>query len=118
NAIALNILDTYLGARAFDWIDGYQKVLTRTRESTAASERSAAATRDATSKPSFPLAKYAGVYRDVWYGDIEIVEQGGRLSMRFTHTPALSGDLEHWQHDTFIVRWKDRELRADAYVTF
>ena len=65
-----------------------------------------------------PLAKYAGAYRDVWYGDIEIVEQGGRLSMRFTHTPALTGDLEHWQHDTFIVRWKDRELRADAYVTF
>jgi hypothetical protein len=22
------------------------------------------------------------------------------------------------QHDTFIARWRDRELRADAYVTF
>ncbi|PYQ92436.1 MAG: hypothetical protein DMF97_21755 [Acidobacteria bacterium] len=118
DAIAFHILDHYLGAPPFDWIDGYQKVLTRTSESTAALERSATATRDATSKPSLPLAKYAGAYRDVWYGDIEIVEQGGRLSMRFTHTPALTGDLEHWQHDTFIVRWKDRELRADAYVTF
>ena len=38
--------------------------------------------------------------------------------MRFTKTPSLVGDLEHWQHDTFIVRWRDRELRADAYVTF
>jgi hypothetical protein len=38
--------------------------------------------------------------------------------MRFTRTPALVGDMEHWQHDTFIVRWRDRELRADAYVTF
>jgi hypothetical protein len=26
--------------------------------------------------------------------------------------------MEHWQYDTFIVRWRDRELRADAYVTF
>ena len=33
-------------------------------------------------------------------------------------TPSLVGDLEHWQHDTFVVRWRDRELRADAYVTF
>ena len=38
--------------------------------------------------------------------------------MRFSHTPLLVGDLVHWQHDTFIVRWRDRELRADAYVTF
>jgi hypothetical protein len=38
--------------------------------------------------------------------------------MRFSHTPALVGDLETYQHDTFIVRWRDRELRADAYVTF
>ena len=45
-------------------------------------------------------------------------EEGGKLVMRFSHTPALVGDLEHWQHDTFIARWRDRELRADAYVTF
>jgi len=38
--------------------------------------------------------------------------------MRFTKTPALIGDMEHWQQDTFVVRWRDRELRADAYATF
>ena len=38
--------------------------------------------------------------------------------MRFTKTPSLVGDLEHWQYDTFVVRWRDRELRADAFVTF
>ena len=38
--------------------------------------------------------------------------------MRFSHPPALTGDLEHWQHDTFVARWRDRELRADAFVTF
>jgi hypothetical protein len=30
----------------------------------------------------------------------------------------LVGDLLHWQHDTFLARWRDRELRADAYATF
>jgi hypothetical protein len=38
--------------------------------------------------------------------------------MRFSKTKALTGDLEHWQYDTFVVRWRDRELRADAFVTF
>ena len=42
----------------------------------------------------------------------------GRLSIRFGHTPSLEGEMEHWQYDTFIARWKDPELRADAFVTF
>jgi hypothetical protein len=26
--------------------------------------------------------------------------------------------MEHWQNDTFIVRWRDRSLNADAFVSF
>ena len=38
--------------------------------------------------------------------------------MRFSHSPDLTGTLEHWQYDTFIARWKNRAMDADAYVTF
>jgi len=44
--------------------------------------------------------------------------EAGKLVMRFSHSPSLIGDLEQFQYDTFIARWRDRELRADAYVTF
>ncbi len=40
------------------------------------------------------------------------------LVMRFSHSPQLTGDMEHWQHDTFKARWRDRSLGADAFVTF
>ena len=40
------------------------------------------------------------------------------MQLRFTRTPLLVGSFEHWQYDTFIVRWYDRELRADAFITF
>ena len=43
---------------------------------------------------------------------------GDRLTIAFEKTPLLTGTLEHWQHDTFVARWTDRELRADAFVTF
>jgi CubicO group peptidase (beta-lactamase class C family) len=117
DSIAYHVLDHYLGAPAFDWIDGYTKARTRAKAALQQAE-SGAAVRDSASKPSLPLSKYAGTYRDGWYGDVMIAEEGGKLVMRFSHTPALVGDLEHWQHDTFVVRWRDRELRADAYVTF
>jgi hypothetical protein len=118
DSIAFHVLDHYLGAALFDWIDGYEKVRVRNDAAAAQRVRSDAAVRDASSRPSLPLARYAGTYRDAWYGDIAITETRGTLTMTFTHSPQLVGDLEHWQHDTFIARWRDRELRADAYVTF
>jgi CubicO group peptidase (beta-lactamase class C family) len=118
DSIALHVVDHYLHAAAFDWIDGFAKVRSRA-EATVAQEAGRATTlRDPTAKPSLPLAKYAGTYRDVWYGDVTIAESDGRLTIAFSHTPLLEGDLEPYQHDTFIARWRDRELRADAYVTF
>jgi len=50
--------------------------------------------------------------------EIEITWTGEKLRLRFTRTPSLVGDMIHWQYNTFIVRWDDRELRADAYITF
>jgi Domain of unknown function (DUF3471)/Beta-lactamase len=118
DSIAFHILDHYLGAPPFDWIDGYRRAVERLGGAAAAADKSAAAGRDAQAKPSLAPRQYAGTYRDAWYGEIAISEENGRLVMRFSHTPLLVGDLEHWQHDTFVVRWRDRELRADAYVTF
>ena len=93
-------------------------MLARQRASFAEAAAKAAATREASSTPSLPLAKYAGLYVDAWYGDVAIEHRDGKLAIRFTQTPLLAGDLEHWQHDTFIARWRERALRADAYVTF
>jgi CubicO group peptidase (beta-lactamase class C family) len=118
DAIVCHIIDQDLAAAPFDWIAGYKAVEDRSRAQDAAAESRARTNRDAESKPSLPIAQYAGTYRDPWYGDIAITDEHGTLVMRFSHTPALAGPLEHWQHDTFIARWRDRELRADAYVTF
>src|SRR5690606_8196943 len=81
-------------------------------------ERQIAARRDSTAAPSLPLGAYAGTYRDPWYGDVVISEDGDGLGIRFEHTPWLVGDLVPWQHDTFLARWHDRAVRADAFVTF
>ena len=45
-------------------------------------------------------------------------EEGQFVALNGFLTPLLVGDLIHWQHDTFLARWHDRELRADAFVTF
>jgi hypothetical protein len=116
-SIVHRVADHYLQVPPTDWVGAFKKAAERRRPAPVAGGRSAAA-RPAASTPSLPLASYARAYTDAWYGDIVIELQQSGLVMRFTKTPSLVGDLEHWQHDTFVVRWRDRELRADAYVTF
>ena len=84
----------------------------------AVENRATVAARDTASRPSLPLERYAATYEDPWYGTITVSLQGGGLVMQFDHTPSLLGDLSHWQYNTFLVKWRDRELRADAFVTF
>lgn len=118
DAIVNRALDHYLGATDTDWLAGYRRLVARIDSLTRVEEAEAVATRNTASRPSLPLARYAGTYRDVWYGDITIADEGGKLVMRFGKSPQLVGDMEHWQYDSFLVRWHDRELRADAFVTF
>ncbi|HLG17003.1 MAG TPA: serine hydrolase [Blastocatellia bacterium] len=117
-ALTYHTLDHYLGASETDWITAYQ-TLTKQGEARAAEvEKKAKAARATDSRPSLDLSRYAGRYRDAWYGDVTISLENGKLVLRFSHSPALVGDMEHWQYDTFIARWRDRSLNADAYVTF
>jgi CubicO group peptidase (beta-lactamase class C family) len=118
NSIAYRVLDHYLGAKPLDYPAVYAGVQRKNAEELRASTAKAAAVRDSTSGPSLPLARYAGTYRDRWYGDVAIAVEGSGLAIRFARSPSLVGDLVHWQHDTFVARWRDRELRADAYATF
>jgi CubicO group peptidase (beta-lactamase class C family) len=118
NSIAYRVLDHYLGAKPVDYPAIYAGLLRKSLETMRAAEREAATTRDSTSGPSLPPAGLAGLYRDAWYGDVAIEQEGDGLAIRFTRSPSLVGDLVHWQHDTFLVRWRDRELRADAFATF
>jgi len=117
-SITAHILDYYLEAGPHDWIAVWRD-LTDARDSVvAARDRSAAAARDTASRPALPLSAYAGTYRDAWYGDVTITQGDDGLEIQFGRTPSLLGDLEHWQYETFLVRWRDRELRADAFITF
>jgi Domain of unknown function (DUF3471)/Beta-lactamase len=117
-SVVYHLADHYLGAPPTDWFEAYRAVTAQQQAAIAAQEKKAVSARDTSSKPSLPLDGYAGTYRDAWYGEIVIERRGADLVIRFTHTPLLTGKLEHWQHDTFVARWDDGELRADAYVTF
>jgi CubicO group peptidase (beta-lactamase class C family) len=118
NSIVNTVLDHYIGAPDTDWVAAYSARSKTAKANAEETVKKAGGKRNPNTHPALPLSAYAGRYRDAWYGDIRIEEHDGKLSIYFTHSPDLAGDLEHWQYDTFVARWKNRTLDADAYVTF
>ncbi len=117
-ALYWRILDHYLKVPPTDWIALYAAEQADARRLERARQGRARAVRAAASSPSLPLASYDGDYVDPWYGKATIAPEGGKRVLRFSRTPDLAGELEHFQYDTFIVRWTQRSLNADAYVSF
>ena len=119
NAVTYRVLDAYLNpGRKTDWVAVYDKAVRQFAAKADDSVAQHAKDRDKASKPSLPLAKYAGTYRDPWYGDVVISDEHGKLRLRFSKTAQLVGTMTPWQHDSFVVRWDDRALNADAFVSF
>jgi CubicO group peptidase (beta-lactamase class C family) len=117
-SVVWTLVDAYTGAAATDWIPRFRQSLDASLAEERTTLAAQAKARATGTTPSLPLERYAGTYRDPWYGDVTVGVESGHLVLRFTKTPRLTGDLEHWQHDTFLARWRDRTLNADAYVTF
>jgi len=123
-AVMHAILDDYLGepTPGVDWTEAFRKQADAEADKAQLAVSRAASARASGSKPSLPLAGYAGRYRDAWYGDVTIVETDGKLVLSMTRTRGMLADLEHWQHDTFVARWREAFMSdtqpADAYVSF
>jgi CubicO group peptidase (beta-lactamase class C family) len=119
NAVTYRVLDAWLNpAQKTDWVAAYDKAVKKAEAKADESFAKHEAARDKHSKPSLALAKYAGTYRDPWYGDVIVSQENGKLRLRFSKTAQLVGTMTPWQHDTFVVRWDDRGLNADAFVNF
>jgi CubicO group peptidase (beta-lactamase class C family) len=59
-----------------------------------------------------------GTYKDAWFGDIIISEKNGKAWFDSKRSPKLTGELFYYKGNTFVVKWTDRSMDADAYLNF
>jgi hypothetical protein len=114
--LTYELIDHYLGRPYVDWAARYKQLVTTmlTNAKTAVEAKAAA---PAKVGPSLLLDRYAGQYKDPWYGRITVSQAKSGLAINFNETPRMSGPLVHYQYDTFIARFEDKGIEP-AYVTF
>ena len=114
-ALMYRIFDAYLGGQERDWSAEMLKSIKALEEQAKAAEKKAEAERVKGTSPSLALEKYAGAYENEMYGDAQIAFENGKLVAHFG--PGFTGDLEHWNYDTFRVKWRDRS-EGKALISF
>jgi CubicO group peptidase (beta-lactamase class C family) len=131
-AITNQIKDSYLGISGTDRVAEYAaargtqlergKHITDSiwKEVAAAQKRSSGngGQGSTTGTKNADWSAYTGVYRDRWFGDVTISMKDGMLWFDARRSPRLTGELLPFKGNSFIVKWVDRSMEADAYVIF
>ena len=120
SAITNTIKDSYFGIKGRNWVKLY-------REQEAASRAKEKQILDSTWKiiedqqknnVVIDLSLFTGTFHDQWFGDVVISSENGRLWFRSQKSFLLNGEMLPYKGNTFIVKWTDRSMDADAYVIF
>lgn len=61
---------------------------------------------------------YAGTYKDPWFGNVIISNQKDGLHFKSEKSSDLTGTMTFYKGTTYVVRWNDPSLKADAFVNF
>ena len=121
SAITNTIKDSYFGLKGIDrvrqYAEGSAKGMERADKITADTWKVIEdQQKSTTSKTDITL--FTGTYTDKWFGDVVISVKGGKLWFDSKRSPTLTGEMLAYKGNTFVVKWNDRSMDADAYVMF
>src|SRR3954471_6110744 len=115
HALMYRVFDAYLGNPPRDWSADLLKLYGGMRAAADSTRSRAEARRIPNTRPSLPLDQYTGTYSDSLVGEATVTLDKGKLRLRASSTHA--GTLEHWEYDTFRLRW-DNTWEGSDYATF
>lgn len=120
-SVTNQIKDGYFGIKGTDRVkensDRMQASLGNADKATAEVWKTVEAVKTSALMPK-DLNQYTGTYRDNWFGDVVISMKNGKLFFTSARSPRISGEMFFYKGNTFVAKWTDRSLDADAFVMF
>lgn len=121
NAISNSIKDSYFEIKGKDRIKEFNErrlAAEKKADSIVSAVDKAIATQLKNNATLPDMADYVGTYNDPWFGDVVISVQNNGLYFKASKLSNLTGTMLFYKGTTYAVRWDDRSLNADAFVTF
>jgi hypothetical protein len=121
SAITNTIKDSYYGMTGNDWLTEYKNRVTASQKNAGEVTEAVWKNIETQSNSARVIpdnAPFTGTYSDVWFGDVTVTQKEGKLRFYAVKSPKLSGEMIFYRGNTFIVKWDDRTLDADAFAVF
>jgi CubicO group peptidase (beta-lactamase class C family) len=119
-AVTNTIKDSYLGVTGMDRVKQmHDRVVKNEAEAKKITDATWAGIEAEQKKGAKPdVSNYLGTYTDKWFGDVVISMKNGKMWFDSKRSLKLTGEMFFYKANTFVVKWNDRSLDADAYVLF
>lgn len=121
NSITASIRDGYLGVKGMNRIKAYNDarlIREKQADETVKKVWDAIASGTAKGEEKPALNRFMGTFKDDWFGEVSINQKNDKLYFAAKNSPKLRGQMTFYKANTFIVKWEDRSLDADAFVIF
>ncbi len=121
SAVTNTIKDSYLGVNGIDRI---KQMTDRVAKNNADAKKITSEiwanieAQQNNSSEKIAIESFLGTYTDAWFGDITISNVNGKIRFNAKRSPRLRGDMVFYKGNTFVVKWDDRSLDADAFAVF
>ncbi len=121
SSVTNTIKDSYLGLPPEDWVLRYDTINAKNlKESGELTSK----IQDEINKSlksgnsGIDQAIYEGQFQDDWLGKVKIDQVNGKLWFHATRSPQMRGEMSFYKGNTFVVKWANRSMNADAFVVF
>ncbi|HXC06734.1 MAG TPA: serine hydrolase, partial [Bacteroidia bacterium] len=112
-ALRQQIIDSYLNLPWRNYSDYYRKREVLSEQKEAKQKEIWKYTLQQYHSPAFEPKEYTGTYKNDVYGLIDIVEENKSLVIHFSHHPALKGNLQYLDKETFLCTYSDPEYGVE-----
>lgn len=117
-SVTNSIKDAYYGTERKDWIKQYQAAVLDGEKNAASITDDIWKNINSATSSFADLDKLTGTYEDPWFGKIMITKKNNNLYFQSEKSAKLHGPMHFYKESTFVVKWEDRSLDADAFVNF
>jgi CubicO group peptidase (beta-lactamase class C family) len=108
------VFDRYLEAADTDWPARYSHWNDAMRAHRAEMAKTQLDTRASGTRPSLPLARYAGRFANDLFGEVEVrLGAKGQLEWRLADLPFAP--LVHWHYDSFRIQWPTAAMNEPPF---
>ncbi|NPA36771.1 MAG: serine hydrolase [Chlorobi bacterium] len=112
------IVDSYLGLDNNKWVDKFAAYFAmRQNKGDEVTGKVWDKVEEQVNNP-VDTAAYVGVYRDNWFGNIEVYTKDGEIRIKCIRNPKLKGRMFFYNANTFAVKWDYKDMNADAFAMF